>query len=74
MKNFYGDRWISVSKSDIHGGFDLHIRATFDMEQKLNWLDTFMKQEEEAKRIRESDPNVKAAWEQYKVALAMVSE
>jgi hypothetical protein len=74
MKHYYGDRWLSFTKTDVYGGYELRVAATFELEHKLNWLDAFMKQEEEAKRIRESDPNVRAAWEQYRMALAMVKE
>lgn len=74
IKNYYGDRWISFSKNDVYGGCELHVKATFDLEQKLNWLDAFIRQEDEARRLRESDPNVKAAWDQYRMAVAVATE
>lgn len=73
MKNLYGDRWISFSKSDTYGGYDLRVGASPDLEQKLIWLENFMKREESDRLLRESDPNVKAAWDQYRMAVAVVS-
>ncbi len=74
MKNLYGDRWISFSKSDTYGGYDLHIRATPELESKMAWLSKFIEEEERSRTLRESDPNVKAAWDQYRMAIAVASE
>jgi len=74
MKNFYGDRWISFSKSDTYGGYDLRVGATPELESKMAWLSRFIEEEERCRALRESDPNVKAAWDQYRMAVAVASE
>lgn len=74
MKGYYGDRWISVSKTDVYGGYDLNVRATLELERKLDWLSRFIDDEERARVLRESDTNVKAAWDQYRMALAVATE
>lgn len=74
MKGYYGDRWISVSKTDVYGGYDLRVNATPELDTKLAWLDRFIAAEEQARLLRESDPNVKSAWDQYRMAVAVATE
>lgn len=67
IKNLYGDEIIYPMKADVYGGVDITITMNTIHKENLRWLENFRKEYEEERRLRESNPAVKNAWEQYQV-------
>ena len=74
IKNFYGDEILLCNKTDSYGGVDLSIRMVDYHKSNLTWLDSFRKEYETEKKLREESPAVKNAWEQYQVVKALTKK
>lgn len=74
IKNFYGDEFLYCNKMDSYGGIDMSIRIADHHRSNFLWLDTFRKEYEAERRLREENLAVKNAWEQYQVVKALATK
>lgn len=66
-KQVYGDDVIWTSTSDTFGGQELRINMSSHHKDNLIWLQKFRFEYEKELKLREENPAVKNAWEQYQV-------
>jgi hypothetical protein len=66
-----GDGFILTNKIDVYGGVDLYVSINSTYRESLEWLLQFKYEHEAEKRLREENPAVKNAWEQYQVVKAL---
>lgn len=71
IKNIYSDQYLQTTKSDVYGGVDVSITVTPKLAELLTWIEQFRATEEYEKILRNSDPNVKLAWDSYKMSVAL---
>jgi hypothetical protein len=74
IKNFYGDRFITASKTETYGGVDLSVSMSPMYTELLEWLVKFKQEHELEKRLREESPAVRNAWEQYQVVKTLATK
>ena len=74
IKNVMGDGWINIQKMDSYGGVDISVGAGYLLAQMMDDLKTHLAEIKAEKQLRESDPNVKLAYDAYKMAVALTRE
>jgi hypothetical protein len=74
IKNFYGDEYLYCNKMDSYGGVDMSIRIADPLKDNLKWLDTFRREYEAERILRENNQAVKNAWEQYQVIKTLATK
>jgi len=73
IKNVSGDGWIYIQKQDDYGGVNLQVSAGL-LTQMAMELKAHLDEAKTERLIRESDPNVKLAYDAYKMAVALAAE
>jgi len=71
IKNVNGDGWIDIQKMDSYGGVDITVKAGYLLTQMIEDLRAHMDEAKLEKQLRETDPNVKLAYDSYKMAVAL---
>jgi len=71
IKNVLGDLYITTQHYDVYGGTELKISASTYLTDLLNWVEAHRSAELHEQQLRNSDPNVKLAWDSYKMAVAL---
>jgi hypothetical protein len=71
IKNVMGDGWIDIQKMDSYGGVDITVKAGYLLNQMIEDLRHHLAEVKREKQLRESDPNVKLAYDSYKMAVAL---
>jgi len=71
IKNLYGDLYITTQQQDVYGGTELRIAASPYLADLLKWVEDHRSAELHEQQLRNSDPNVKLAWDSYKMAVAL---
>jgi len=71
IKNVSGDGWIQIQKMDSYGGVDISVSAGYMLTQMLEDLRAHLADAKLEKQLRETDPNVKLAYDSYKMAVAL---
>lgn len=71
IKNIYGDDYLTVTMSDTYGGQTLNIMHAEHFKTLIKWLEQFKLDEERERVLRETNPEVKLAYDAYKMAVAM---
>jgi hypothetical protein len=74
IKNVSGDGWIYIQKQDDYGGINLQVSAGYLLTQMAMELKAHLDEAKTERLIRESDPNVKLAYDTYKMAVALAAE
>jgi len=74
IKNVSGDGWIYIQKQDDYGGINLQVSAGYLLTQMVMELKAHLDEANTERLIRESDPNVKLAYDAYKMAVALAAE
>jgi len=74
IKNVSGDGWIHITKGDEYGGVNLQVSAGYLLTQLAMELKAHLDEAKTEKLLRESDPNVKLAYDAYKMAVALTRE
>jgi len=74
IKNVSGDGWIYIQKQDDYGGINLQVSAGYLLTQMVMELKAHLDEAKTERLIRESDPNVKLAYDAYKMAVALAAE
>jgi hypothetical protein len=71
IKTVLGDLYIITQHYDVYGGTELKIGASPYLVDLLAWVETHRTNELNEQMLRNSDPNVKLAWDSYKMAVAL---
>jgi len=74
IKNVMGDGWIDIQKMDSYGGVDIAVKAGYLLNQMIEDLRAHLAEAKLEKQLRETDPNVKLAYDSYKMAVALATE
>jgi len=74
IKNVMGDGWIDIQKMDSYGGVDITVKAGYLLNQMIEDLRAHLAEAKLEKQLRETDPNVKLAYDAYKMAVALTRE
>ena len=74
IKNVHGDGWVQIQKMDEYGGINISVGAGYLLTQMITDLQNHLAEVRREKELRESDPNVKLAYDAYKMAVALTSE
>jgi hypothetical protein len=74
IKNVMGDGWIDIQKMDSYGGVDITVKAGYLLNQMIEDLRAHLADAKLEKQLRETDPNVKLAYDSYKMAVALATE
>lgn len=73
IKGAIGDDYLSVFITDTYGGQTLSVTHTEHFKILVKWLENFKIDEERERLLRETNPEVKLAYDAYKMAVAMHS-
>jgi len=71
IKTVYGDEYLTVTLSDTYGGQTLNISHTEHFKNLIKWIDDHRARELQEQLLRDSNPEVKLAYDAYKMAVAM---
>ena len=74
IKNILGDTWINANRFDTYSGQDLHISVTPQLKELIDWMLVHRAEDNRERALRQRDPNVKLAYDSYKMAVALAGE
>ena len=74
IKHVSGDGWINIQKMDDYGGINISVGAGYLLTQMTQELKAHLDEVKHERLLRESDPNVKLAYDSYKMAVALAGE
>jgi len=65
---------IDTSIQDVYGGKEIHINLGFEAVDAIKWVQEHRRQLEKERKLRESNPALSNAWDQYQTMLRIVMD